>query len=273
VPALSRLLAEDATFEMPPIPAWFAGRDQVSRFLGTGPLRQPGAFTMVLVAANGQPGFACYLRGHAHAIQVLTVTDAGITHIVTFQQAGLFPAFGLPPRAVPRSHADERLLPEVFTFQSGPRSRLGPAPPQDCRRPGPRHMCLASPRRRSPQLPAKSPACGLAVGAPRGLRTAGRPSKGPRVSGDARESVRDASRPVIEPDFGILVYPPETDGERWRAVFTENGQRRFRPGATEAKLAAKLTSCAHRRTGWWPHDMTPAWPRSWLPAATLTCSA
>jgi len=97
VPALSRLLQEDATFEMPPIPTWFAGRDQVSRFLGAGPLRQPGAFTMVPVAANGQPGFACYLRGHAHAIQVLTVTDAGITHIVTFQQAGLFPAFGLPP--------------------------------------------------------------------------------------------------------------------------------------------------------------------------------
>jgi RNA polymerase sigma-70 factor (ECF subfamily) len=97
VPALSRLLQEDATFEMPPIPTWFAGRDQVSRFLGAVPLRQPGAFTMVPVAANGQPGFACYLRGHAHAIQVLTITDAGIAHIVTFQQAGLFPAFGLPP--------------------------------------------------------------------------------------------------------------------------------------------------------------------------------
>jgi RNA polymerase sigma-70 factor (ECF subfamily) len=97
VPALSRLLAEEATFEMPPIPTWFAGRGQVSRFLAAVPLRQPGAFTMVPVAANGQPGFACYLHGQAHAIQVLTVTDAGIAHIVTFQQAGLFPAFGLPP--------------------------------------------------------------------------------------------------------------------------------------------------------------------------------
>ena len=97
VPALSRLLQQDATFEMPPIPTWFAGRDQVSRFLGAGPLRQPGAFAMVPVAANGQPGFACYLRGHAHAIQVLTVTDAGIAHIVTFQQPELFAAFGLPP--------------------------------------------------------------------------------------------------------------------------------------------------------------------------------
>ena len=97
VPALSRLLQQDATFEMPPIPTWFAGRDQVSRFLGTQVLRQPGDFTMVPVAANGQPGFACYLRGHAHAIQVLTVSDAGIAHIVTFQQPELFAAFGLPP--------------------------------------------------------------------------------------------------------------------------------------------------------------------------------
>jgi RNA polymerase sigma-70 factor, ECF subfamily len=97
VPALSRLLREDAIFEMPPILTWFAGRDQVSRFLAAVPLRQPGAFTMVPVDANGQPAFACYLHGRAHAIQVLTVTDAGIAHIVTFQQAGLFPAFGLPP--------------------------------------------------------------------------------------------------------------------------------------------------------------------------------
>ncbi len=96
VPALSRLLAEDAVFEMPPIPIWFAGRDQVSRFLGAVPLRRPGVFTMVPVAANGQPGFGCYMHGEAHAIQVLTATGAGIAHIVTFQEPALFPAFGLP---------------------------------------------------------------------------------------------------------------------------------------------------------------------------------
>jgi integrase len=45
---------------------------------------------------------------------------------------------------------------------------------------------------------------------------------------------------VIELDLGILVYPPEAAGEPWRATFTENGQRRFRQGATETVLAAKL---------------------------------
>jgi len=48
---------------------------------------------------------------------------------------------------------------------------------------------------------------------PAGPRKPGRPPRGPRVSGDARESVRSTDRPVIELDFGILVYPPETEGE------------------------------------------------------------
>jgi hypothetical protein len=43
-----------------------------------------------------------------------------------------------------------------------------------------------------------------------------------------------------------LVYPPEADGELWRAVFIENGQRRYRQGATEAKLAAKLEKVTER---------------------------
>jgi integrase len=56
----------------------------------------------------------------------------------------------------------------------------------------------------------------------------------------------DSARPVIELEFGILVYPPETDGEPWRATFTEHGQRKYRQGATEAKLAAKLQKVRER---------------------------
>ncbi len=98
---LSRLLREDATFEMPPILTWFAGRDRIAQFLGNRVLGQPGDFTMVPIAANAQPGFACYLLGrdgrhHAHAVQVLTVADAGIAHVVSFNQPGLFQVFGLP---------------------------------------------------------------------------------------------------------------------------------------------------------------------------------
>jgi integrase len=82
--------------------------------------------------------------------------------------------------------------------------------------------------------------------APARARKSGRPPRGPRVSGDARESVRSTDRPVIELEFGILVYPPAAEGEPWRAVFTENGQRKFRQGATEVKLAAKLEKVKER---------------------------
>ena len=79
-----------------------------------------------------------------------------------------------------------------------------------------------------------------------GPRNAGRPPGGSRVSGEARESARHPDRPVVELGCGIVVYPPEAGGEPWRAVFTENGQRRYRQGATEAKLAAKLEKVTER---------------------------
>jgi RNA polymerase sigma-70 factor, ECF subfamily len=100
--ALSRLLREDATFEMPPILTWFTGRGRIGRFFSSQVFRMPGDFRMLPIGANTQPGFACYLLGpdgrhHAHAVQVLTIGDAGIDHIVSFNQAELFGVFGLPP--------------------------------------------------------------------------------------------------------------------------------------------------------------------------------
>lgn len=81
---------------------------------------------------------------------------------------------------------------------------------------------------------------------PAGRPKAGRVAKGPRVSGGTRESVRHSGRAVIELGCGITVYPPEAGGEPWRAVFIENGQRRYRQGATEEKLAAKLEKVTER---------------------------
>jgi RNA polymerase sigma-70 factor, ECF subfamily len=99
--ALMRLIADDAVLEMPPLPAWFAGRELVGRFLASRVLHEPGRFLMIPTAANGQPAFAAYLRDrdgvhHAHAIQVLTITAASIARIVSFNDPGLFGTFGLP---------------------------------------------------------------------------------------------------------------------------------------------------------------------------------
>ena len=104
VAGLIRLLRDDATFEMPPLPTWYAGREPIGRFLAAQVLPRPGRFRMVPAAANGQPAFAAYLRGddgvdRAHAVQVLTVTRSGLARIVSFNDPSLFAPFGLP-RAV-----------------------------------------------------------------------------------------------------------------------------------------------------------------------------
>src|ERR1700683_428137 len=61
-----------------------------------------------------------------------------------------------------------------------------------------------------------------------------------RVVGEARGSSRDPDRPVMELDFGVVVYPAESSGGVWRAVFTEGGRRRFVQASSEAALAVKL---------------------------------
>jgi RNA polymerase sigma-70 factor (ECF subfamily) len=102
VAALTRVLREDAVLELPPSPTWLAGRDRIAAFLAARVLRVPGDFTLVSVAANGQPGFAVYHRGldgrrRAHAIQVLTVDASSIARVVSFHQPDLFALFNLPP--------------------------------------------------------------------------------------------------------------------------------------------------------------------------------
>ncbi len=103
VAALVQLLHEDATFEMPPMPMWFRGRDNIGRFLGTRVLTSPGVFTTVPAAANGQPALAIYRRAEdgtrrAYGVQVLTLRDSRVAGVVAFLDPGLFPAFGLPPK-------------------------------------------------------------------------------------------------------------------------------------------------------------------------------
>jgi RNA polymerase sigma-70 factor (ECF subfamily) len=101
IAALMRLLREDAEWEMPPLPTWFAGREAIRRFLARQVFGAPRAWRMVATSANGQPAVAAYLRGgdggyDAHAIQVLTVTATGIARVVVFLDPSLFVTFDLP---------------------------------------------------------------------------------------------------------------------------------------------------------------------------------
>ncbi len=101
VAALATLLRDDVVLEMPPIPAWFTGRDAVLTFVAEKILTTRGRFRLRPARANGQPAFATYERGadgayRAHAVQVLTVTPGGVARLDIFLDPGLFRVFGFP---------------------------------------------------------------------------------------------------------------------------------------------------------------------------------
>jgi hypothetical protein len=78
-------------------------------------------------------------------------------------------------------------------------------------------MAQSAPVRTKINTKVTQPAPGRPSLRPAGRPGPGRPPGGSRVSGDARDSVRQSARPVIEMDSGILVYPPEADGEPCRS--------------------------------------------------------
>jgi RNA polymerase sigma-70 factor (ECF subfamily) len=55
------LLKEDATYTMPPLPQWYAGRQAIRTFFEWAWKAYDG-YRKVLTAANGQPAFAAYAR-------------------------------------------------------------------------------------------------------------------------------------------------------------------------------------------------------------------
>ena len=100
VTALTRVLTEDATWEMPPYRTWFTGRDNITRFLATR-LAAPGHTHMIKTSANGQPAFAQYIKDRqgvprAHAVHLLTPTKSGITQCVAFLDPSVFAILHLP---------------------------------------------------------------------------------------------------------------------------------------------------------------------------------
>ncbi len=103
VPALVRLLTEDAVLEMPPVPLWYRGSHDYGLFMrrvfdmrGTG-------WGVRRLTANGQPALAAYAPepggGHRlHTLQVFTVTGGQVSRNVVFADPRVFEAFGLPER-------------------------------------------------------------------------------------------------------------------------------------------------------------------------------
>jgi RNA polymerase sigma-70 factor (ECF subfamily) len=103
VDAVAALLTEDVTLAMPPRPEWYAGREAVTAFLRSTPLRAPDRWRVIPTTANGQPAIAQYLRDEqggftAHGIDVFTLDGGRISEFMAFLDRSLFPRFGLPDR-------------------------------------------------------------------------------------------------------------------------------------------------------------------------------
>lgn len=101
--AILALLAEDATFSMPPYTGWCQGRDAIadSWFMPEGP---PGRLRHLPARANGQLALGVYaLDAAAHGymaicLDVFAVDGNEITDVIAFRSPAQFPRFGLPER-------------------------------------------------------------------------------------------------------------------------------------------------------------------------------
>jgi RNA polymerase sigma-70 factor, ECF subfamily len=98
--AMVAMLAEDATFSMPPLPERFDGLGELVPFLARGPFRE--RWRHVPVRASGQAAVGCYRWDAArgvyvfHGLDVLTFRGTSIAAITAFLGDGLFADFGLP---------------------------------------------------------------------------------------------------------------------------------------------------------------------------------
>jgi RNA polymerase sigma-70 factor (ECF subfamily) len=102
-----RLIAEDIRFSMPPLTAWFEGRDAVAAFIDNAVFAaaRPHGIRLAAGSCNGQPAFATYEpdgegRLVVSGLQVLQLADVNgqlvITALVSYRDSALAIRCGLP---------------------------------------------------------------------------------------------------------------------------------------------------------------------------------
>ena len=105
LPGLVSLLRNDVILSMPPVPAWYLGREAVREFFGAVLFSAPlqGRFRLLAIRANGSPAFAVYQRDgagvfRAAALQVIRIDGSQVAQIDDFLvlDEHLFQQFNLP---------------------------------------------------------------------------------------------------------------------------------------------------------------------------------
>jgi RNA polymerase sigma-70 factor, ECF subfamily len=103
VEGILAVLAEDASFSMPPYPGWCQGRDALTDSWLM-PQGTPGQLRYVPTRVNGQLALGVYRRASDAGIylpaclDVFTVSGGEISQVVAFRSVTAFARFGLPRR-------------------------------------------------------------------------------------------------------------------------------------------------------------------------------
>src|SRR3954462_12063990 len=90
VEAFASMLAEDATFAMPPLASWYSGREGISIWATNSPMSGNWRWKPLLVRSNGQPALAFYNWDEDEqayvpfALNVLTFRGDQISEVVAF---------------------------------------------------------------------------------------------------------------------------------------------------------------------------------------------
>ena len=90
VEAFAAMLAEDATFAMPPLASWYSGREGIAIWAAGWPMSGSWRWRTVFTRANGQPALAFYSWDEAEqayvpfALNVITLRGTEISDVTAF---------------------------------------------------------------------------------------------------------------------------------------------------------------------------------------------
>ena len=128
VDTVMEILAEDATFAMPPLASWFQGEESIRIFLEGWPMSGAWRWRPILTRANGQPALAFYAWDEDEgaylpfALNVLTFRGERISDVTAFvARATDIPAEGSYARWVDEPIDPDRLYATFESFGLPPR--------------------------------------------------------------------------------------------------------------------------------------------------------
>jgi RNA polymerase sigma-70 factor (ECF subfamily) len=96
VPGLTAMLADEVVLEMPPMWNWYAGPAAYAGFMKRVYRTRGTDWHGVPLWANGEAGFAAYLDGALHTVQLLTVADGRVLRTSVFQHPDVLALFEIP---------------------------------------------------------------------------------------------------------------------------------------------------------------------------------